>query len=364
MCEENRVKSTVVVHGATFSENFGDTLLVSMMCKYIANIVGKDNVYISSVGVEQECIDIGFPKIPKSLESHVTHLIYAGGGYFGEPKLGFVRLLAWSIRNYYRHCFRNKRFSNASIGIFSVGFGPVSNWLYRNAILSLIKRARIVTFRDAESIDIASSYGVDTSKLFRTTDMALDLYNCHVSEAVGVRRILGLHVHGLALENFELVLKEVVKFSQEKGLSIRILFDNKTKDIAKIKKSYLEAGCDISNCQLCEFVPYKDYSALVAEISQCHVIVTRKLHVGIVGAALGCKVLSIPSHQKTVRFYNQIGMQSYCIPESLLQEVSLRETLLSVEKFSFDYNCVGEELALNKRLISDFLTGSFSEVQS
>ena len=42
-------------------------------------------------------------------------------------------------------------------------------------------------------------------------------------------------------------------------------------------------------------------------LSQCSLVVTYKLHVGIVSAALSKSVIAFPKHEKVKRYYQQIG---------------------------------------------------------
>jgi polysaccharide pyruvyl transferase WcaK-like protein len=60
-------------------------------------------------------------------------------------------------------------------------------------------------------------------------------------------------------------------------------------------------------------MPKYDVWYLSAILSMVEAIITTKLHVGIVGAALGKTVLSFSGDQKIKRFYKQIGAPERCV---------------------------------------------------
>jgi hypothetical protein len=45
-------------------------------------------------------------------------------------------------------------------------------------------------------------------------------------------------------------------------------------------------------------------------------VVTTKLHVGIVSTSYEKYIVSCPSHPKTSRFYNQVGLSNNCFPNA------------------------------------------------
>ena len=65
-----------------------------------------------------------------------------------------------------------------------------------------------------------------------------------------------------------------------------------------------------------ERVIYYKYSwpdELCSVIAQSNVVLTYKLHVGILAATFGCSVLSFSMHEKIPRYYSQIQCPERCI---------------------------------------------------
>ena len=49
-------------------------------------------------------------------------------------------------------------------------------------------------------------------------------------------------------------------------------------------------------------------------LQEFDLVITTKLHVGIVSWVLGTPVCSIAAHSKTIRFYRQIRRDQFCVP--------------------------------------------------
>src|SRR5690606_12928160 len=62
----------------------------------------------------------------------------------------------------------------------------------------------------------------------------------------------------------------------------------------------------------CVFVSKRDPWDLLALINLLDLVITTKLHVGIVAVALATPVLAFPYHPKVTRFYDQIQASDRC----------------------------------------------------
>ena len=80
---------------------------------------------------------------------------------------------------------------------------------------------------------------------------------------------------------------------------------------------------------------------LTRQIQRADLILTTKLHVGIVGTVFGCSVVSFPWHQKTVRYYKQIGETERCV---VLPDADENVVLTQLEKFKGKQITIPEEL--------------------
>ena len=58
---------------------------------------------------------------------------------------------------------------------------------------------------------------------------------------------------------------------------------------------------------------YSEPDDLCALLNRCNLILTYKLHVGIISATLGRSVIAVSKHEKIQRYYKQIGEQDRCV---------------------------------------------------
>ena len=116
----------------------------------------------------------------------------------------------------------------------------------------------------------------------------------------------------------------------------------------------------------CLSLPFKDIWETAALISKLSAILTTKLHVGIVAYALGVHCESFATHQKTPRFYKQIGRASQCI---MLDDISdkniviekIERALQAARNQVSPINCqeyeqVKHNSLIHKQLVLNFLS--------
>jgi len=321
-------KMLVAVHGSYFADNYGDTLLVQLMCDRVAQIVGRDRVYLATEGHRKEQESIDYPVLPKAQRKQATHLIYGGGGYLGERTADFFDNLRWSARNYWRHLAWRREYSNAETAIIGAGFGPLTNRVLRNSIGRLVSESQVVMFRDQESIQFARNYAIRPDGIDQCVDIALGL-----PIDAAARSGIAIHVDNLSVTEIELVVRCLS--AAHPGLrSIDVLFDNPSSLTDEVRSKYSECA---RNCAIdLPIRPYVDFRTMVKSVAEYTLIVTSKLHVGITCLAQGGSVISVPTHQKTSRLYKQLSIPNFCIPRSDLTMESLGAAILDTSDFQLD----------------------------
>jgi Uncharacterized conserved protein len=338
----------VAVHGSYFADNYGDTLLVKLMCDMAAEVVGRENVYLAVPGHPREQQSIGYPVLSASERHTVTHLIYGGGGYLGERTGKFWDSLSWSVRNYRRHLSWRSQFSLAKSAVVGTGFGPISNRLLRIQVRRLLNDASVVLLRDQESLSFAREYGIEHPNMDRCVDIALSL-----PLRSGTREGIAIHIDNLSDSELQLVLGTLVSIH---GLNAHIeaVFDNPASQtpaaIAKYQSAAKSAG--LTNFSVHKYINFEE---LVDRVSHYALIITSKLHVGITCIAQGGCVISIPTHQKTIRLYRQLGIPDFCIPRDGLTQERLRHAVLSTEKFLPDREVISDGMKKVRDAVVSFL---------
>lgn len=344
---ENKI---CLLHGSYFGQNFGDTLLIKLMANYVSSLVGSENVYFAIKGNEKEQSEIGHEVIPRKLKNKVNKIILCGGGYYGEPNVNFKLKSIWIGKNLIRHVLWIWRYKNADIGIFGIGFGPLSNLIQKRIIVNLFRKFKYKIYRDIESFNYANEYGANINGI---SDVCVDLalstpFNIEKNNSVI------LHIHNLPINKVKLLLRDTIIFAADNSYSIVVLYDNPDQSsyinpelYKHLFEQYLFSNFIISK--------YINVDETIKLITSANLIITNKLHVGIVGIASGARVISIPTHQKTIRLYKQLGIEKYCIDEHSLNKEIFVTMLNDADNWKIDRKFIDEEINRLKNYVREFV---------
>lgn len=312
--------TTVAVHGSYFADNFGDTLLIKLLCDRFAAKVGKHNVFLAAEGHAKEQEAIGYPVLPKQRRHEADMLIYSGGGYFGEPAGTLLHRYRWSRNAFTRHLSWLDDYENARIAILGVGVGPLTLPHIRWPIRKVFQRAEVALVRDQESFDFVQRYSFHNERVGQCVDLALSL------EKRPEEGRSGLALHLLSLDEADLrkVIGGLKASGQYDDEPVTVMFDcpinmssGSHELITGIAREFFR------NVGPVQFYDHMD--AQLDRLAKYKLVVTSKLHVGIVTVAQGGKAIAVPHHIKTPRLYRQLGLSDFCIvPSDLTEEGMLR----------------------------------------
>lgn len=320
----------IVLHGAFDTTNFGDILLLCIFKKYIERFYPELEVYSDSVGKDAIKYS-GIKKITrKQIIQNQVPVIFCGGGYLGEPSR---RKLFWKVRAFIKHfsLLRSLYLNKCKYSLIGVGFGPIENKILRKIAVRAINSAFSVVFRDVESKKFALLYGAK-SPIKVTSDAVMALlpselrnfphffssqlvFDNNSAELTNNKIIIGIHIQmpGKPKQDFKNGLFELLKkYKMVYPLCEFILLtDSRNKDTSQDISRYNLQKFSFSSFQ------YSGPFDLIQKIHQCHLIITTKLHVGIVASVFNKPVISIAMHQKIQRFYNQIERKELCVEYNL-----------------------------------------------
>ena len=324
----------VAVHGSYQTDNYGDLLLIALYARWVRELLpGARVVHPSPVRPARRWLaadDYGWDALVRA-----GALVYAGGGYFGEPASDVAR---WGRRNYRRHVPPGALAAmlGLPVTINGVGVGPVEFKRYRRAVAALFRRARHPTVRDEESLAWLVEWGIEPAPVRVTGDAALALDRSALpsgaTEEVRARldarrsaRLVGVHLPSRAAE---LEVPVLAAFD-------RLLHDDPALGLVVLRETVVGApappGGSLGAAVLARFagravfLPYESPDAFTAVVGALDAIVTTQLHVGIVAAAFDVPVLSLARHAKTERLWRQLGASWRCAPLDRLAGVDLPE---------------------------------------
>lgn len=320
----------VLLSGATAGTNFGDFLFAKMFQEYVGTIVGEENVYWN---------DKGYHPISEFYASRLNYhrkfrlrdidtLVYISGGYFcGDDR----RLLDYVFRYLrYFHIGIRCLIRRKPVAIIAVEAAKSNSFIIDKIQRLLIRKAKLIVVRNQPSMEyVESVVGKDSVKTFCTADSVFAMErnffeNAQIPGELNERSHpkLFLHCNPVLAQNqkhFEKIIPIVNNFlAKHPEYQVVVSADQYVSDFTnaggtgELIKSQIQSDNVI-------IYKYDDPVALCKVIDSCDIVVTHKLHVGIVAAHLGKSVISFSGHtQKIERLYEQLEISDRTIPLSTL----------------------------------------------
>lgn len=303
-------KKYISVHCSYYGDNFGDTLFAVEMSNFLQNegINKEDIVFPFSSKRAMEQSNVSNRGLWKFLRS--SKIIFAGGGYFGEPSTG---KLLWNLRFLKRHGFiiLLSIIFNKEIIVTGVGVGPISYLFNRYLIKKLFNKASTVVVRDPDSLKYTQNYlGIEKCILGADPiiNTAISKYD-NLCKTKYKKTTIGIH---LPMLHDHIVLNKVAKdlkvFQNDKNVDFIVFLDF-------FKPSFKNLVEDQLNLYGIDFKKYSYEGTESLEKFLCKLdgVITTKLHVGIVSTCFNVPAYSLYVHDKTPKYYNLINKSEWCV---------------------------------------------------
>lgn len=337
----------VALHGSYFGYNFGDTLLCALFCNWLK--LHPETRVVLPLASRRNMQLIGADARGIIAFLSCRTLVLCGGGYFGDAG---SYSLKWSVRNYLRHFLIAEvaLLLRKRIVVLGTGVGPISSAFLRRRLRRIINRSECVIVRDQESHDFLKQLCVSVTPQV-DVDAAMYLSRSFFADEPRdvpneIDRKNPIRVVAVHLTNFgatvwdEMAVVLVDFFAKNPHLTPLLITDSAPR-LGRV------AAQDKASDRLKQLIPSAvqinydgDPRILCQLLDRVDLVVTNKLHVGIVSLVLGKNVISVPQHVKTPRFYRQIGMPDICVVEDVssglrkLLERWIRNGLPRLETYS------------------------------
>lgn len=324
----------ILLHGATMGSNFGDFLFAKMFkVELEKESVVKSVYYYESRWALSDFFKKHLEYDQKYSFHSISALVLFGGGYF----LGNDRTIKEYVLRFLRYflvvlkCFIFKK----PYAIIGVDVGISKNKCLQYIQKVVLKHAKIVAVRNTESLAVMRSIGLNNVTLTADPVFALDRNLFQKERIPGTIQSLNgpclfLHINPHHSQNTLIINKVIPVVNQfvESHQDYNVIV---ACDQAMGNDNALDKALDmIETCNKVAYI-YDRPMELCKVVDRCELIVTTKLHIGIVGAHLGKSVISFAGHaDKIQRLYNQLGEGGRTIP---LKELTLEEGVAMLERY-------------------------------
>jgi len=345
------------------ADNFGDVLFYDIFVKEALS----QGVNVDFFSIHEQVLKHlplagdGSPKKKLSKLIQSDGIVFIGGGYMGEqPYKSKIRRYRWglsTIKNILGVGFFGVILGKRII-IIGVGAGVVSNPLTRWVIRRICNKSDHVLARDQESYEALKKMKVKNTNFIVTTDtvLALKKYYTPISLDLGADKILTLHLSESPdiCEKSRIVIEDTTRFLKENlDYCLVAITDNNISGQNRAI-NYLENVFE----EEVLIHKYEHPTQLINVLNSSDLIITNKLHVGIVSAALGKSVVAFPNHPKVEGFYKQIGESERCID---FKEVKLGDVYSLLDKYKNKPIKISDELIWKADLNIDYFREFFGK---
>lgn len=306
--------------------NFGDELLTDVYSSWIRDC--HPAIEVTHLAVNE------YGRLTRrarqSIESAAC-LIFTGGGYFADGDHGSARqvrrhLRAMRNRMVYGSVFAYARQRNVPCAVFGLEVGPLANPLYRSCVKQILLSARAVVVRNEESRANAERIcgglvapQVHLDAALSITRRSLSGEKDQESAAAGLQSQeakVGLHVHSVdddldRSSSLEFITHIVSTLLRDRPIQLYYIHDQR-KNGQHPSRSIRAEQLIVERFPGTRVLPYRGTAQMINEISAMDLLVTTKLHVGIVARGLDVPVIALGAHPKIRRFYEAIDEGDAC----------------------------------------------------
>ncbi|MBL4932594.1 polysaccharide pyruvyl transferase family protein [Clostridium paridis] len=304
-----------ILHGATNcdSSNYGDYIYGEIVYEYLKEKGINVNFYQPSFFFESNLKD--YLKNRSINRREADLIIYIPGGYFGEGHkarfrdnlVQFLRFMPLGIWASYK---------KVPMVVLGIGAGPNHSSFMNFGIRRICNHSQFVTVRDKESYEalkklcpkanIIESGDLIITRALKESNQSSQMKR--IEQTKNNRRVLLVHYNHSreALLKFARGVKMFIVRHPEYKVVVT------SDSILEYEEEYFKEFESESGVK-CEHFIYENPSEMTAFLKTIDVVLTCKLHVGVVACSFGKSVVAVACHpEKTVRFYSQIGESGRC----------------------------------------------------
>lgn len=339
----------IVLQGYLFDANFGDMLYACQFyerCRK-AGFQSVDFIHYKNYGIGPFCRQqLGYHTV-KSLFSSFradAFVIISGGSFWNDSSWRYD-----AKARYRRFILPALIFQwlRKPVYVLGVGGGPVDTPWLRKKMVKMLNKARVVTFRDRQTLNVFQEYGV-TNRMRATADTALCIQPSilpalnekrELEESAKGRKKLLLHIPDGNLpvnQIWEHVLPAVIRFLTAHPDYLLVISHDNIRTLGnqeKAAKKQIYAALQEASLDYYDY-HYHDCWQMCSLINEMDTVITAKLHVGVVACSFGKCVIAFPVHrEKTESFYRMIGESDRCVNmRQVNAEIAYRQLITFYDK--------------------------------
>lgn len=355
-------KKKIYIHGSFMNDNYGDFLLYYVVHNICNSFGKKCEVFSADIdeSYDKYCKINRKSKLDGIFDSDLV--VFAGGGYFGEPD---KRKLYWNIRCLFKHLIPAFIISRRKVPYVIIGVetGPMSLKINKFLLRKICERAKILSVRNDESKEFLTKIGVkrqievnpdwimgiNKEMLLESPERAKEI----LKDVDPKMKKIFVHLTTRSSQGTQYVIEDLEKYMNSKENVYYVIGCDQKRQTQE------ERATDLANKfpeERRKVAFYEGPWTLSSLLNEADAVITDKLHVGIVATKFGKEVISVASHNKSVKFYGLIGRPEWT---NHLNNIKPEETLEKLNKLSFENikidDTIFKKAHRNENLLRKFL---------
>lgn len=330
----------VLLNGYLHESNFGDILSAHMFYKKCLskNFSSVDFLDWKFYRIGSFCRkELDYFNHSKFLDSDIMILI--SGGCLSETYPNFINYLIKYIR-FVLPCLIYELLGK-KVYILGVGGGKMIPKWYIRKVIKMLNKATYISVRNKETRDYLIKYDIkntvevtaDTILTLNKEELPILDIKKELDSFCENKKKIFLHIsenNKINKDINEKIIPGLIKFlNKHKEFIIVCSYDNLRLHEQGIMLNDTLPVKSLINNQVFLY-NYNNCMQMCSLLNEMDIIITHKLHVGVVGATLEKSVLSFAVHPKTKRFYKNIGEDERCIN---MKDVSSNLVYKQLEKY-------------------------------
>lgn len=313
---------TILFHGALRSENFGDVLLAQVNLSWIREVTQAR--ILATESADEVTRLLGLDRATLTDRLLADAFILSGGAFFNFPseRAPGSEIVRFFARNSWP--LLSAQLLGKPTAIIGVGAHGARHPLWRAVARAGFARAKTASVRDAGSWKATREFGVrrmpdctaDSVFYLDVGDLSgadLEFGETVVSQSRSGRRI-GIHLSGSPANSpaYERLFEAICARSVEHPEVTIFAIEDHPSSIGgqRAAQHYLLQRLGPETCVP---VQYPGANRLTAVLASLDAVLSDKLHVGLVAAAMGTPPFTVSKHPKNAPAYDELGLSDHCV---------------------------------------------------
>jgi polysaccharide pyruvyl transferase WcaK-like protein len=309
----------LIFHGMLRSQNFGDTLMAQIVLDWIRDMTDEPirAMFVSPPLRERLELPVASPLDILRAKAAVL----SGGGYFQIADNG-VPALKRFVKN--AGPILLAQAAGSPSALIGIGVGPVPAGALESGVRRLLARAKVVCVRDRTGYDLVRRL-VLGANVEETADIVFSLQAAalpaaavaaadRIAPARGARRQSAVLFSDTPDRNVKYApVFEALEAACAANPDRHVLLFEDHVNPGSGQQRAQALLCERLGPERTTIVPYPGTFELAALIARMDSVLTDKLHVGLVAAAMGVSPFSIAKHPKNLAAYAAINCAGNCL---------------------------------------------------